>query len=773
MRIEPTDPSCQIETGTFQPGAATAAILAPAESATPASLSRRRFLEAGTAFGGGLLIGVYLPASAQEKGRTEKPAEAAVGSRATAVSDKAPGLAHNAFIRIDRAGVVTLIMHKVEMGQGTFTSMPMLLAEELEVDLSTVRLEQAPADNNLYSDPILGGQVTGGSTSVRGAWEPLRQAGAKARVLLISAAAKQWQVDPATCVARNGVVTHAPSGRTLGYGALVDAAAAMPMPKDVVLKPAAAFTLIGKPVKRLDSADKVNGRAQFGIDVRLPNMLIATVAASPVAGGTLKSVDEAKALAVRGVRKVLRLDGAVAVVGEHMWAARQGLQALAPTWTEGGQADMTTAAIVADMASAAATKAGVIARNDGNAPQTIARAAKMHEAVYEMPFLAHATMEAMNCTVDLRADACDLWVGTQVPTLAQGIAAKLTGLPIEKIAVHNFYIGGGFGRRLEVDYVMQAVQFAKQIKGPVKFIWSREEDIQHDMYRPYYYDRIAAALDERGLPIAWSHKITGSSVMARFAPAALKNGVDPDAVEGAKDVAYDIANVKVEYLRHEPPIPTAFWRGVGATHNIFVVESFIDELAVAAKFDPLAYRVALLDKAPRMRTVLQLAAQKASWGRPLKPIAGRRVGRGVSTQFVFGSYMAQVAEVSVGVDGDVRVHRVVCAVDCGQVINPDTVVAQIESGVNFGLTAALWNEITLERGRVQQNNFSDYRMMRINEAPQIEVHIVKSSDKPGGIGEPGTSAAAPALTNAIFAATGQRIRKLPVAEQLKPKTANA
>ena len=741
--------------------------------AMPASLARRRFLEAGTALGGGLLIGVYLPATAEEKSRTEKPAEAAVGKAATSISNAAPGLAYNAFIRIDRAGVVTLIMHKVEMGQGTFTSMPMLLAEELEVNLATVRLEQAPADNNLYSDPILGGQVTGGSTSVRGAWEPLRQAGAKARTLLITAAAKQWQVEPGTCVARNGSVTHAPSGRTLGYGALVDAAAAMPMPKDVVLKPAAAFNLIGKPVGRLDSVDKTNGRARFGIDVRLPNMLIATVAASPVTGGTLQSVDASRAMAVRGVRKILRLDGAVAVVGDHMWAARQGLLALSPIWADGAQADLTTAAIVSDMASAAASKAGVIARNDGNAAQLIAGAPRMHEAVYEMPFLAHATMEPMNCTVDLRADGCDLWVGTQVPTIAQGIAAKLTGLPIEKIAVHNFYIGGGFGRRLEVDYVMQAVQFAKQIKGPVKFIWSREEDIQHDMYRPYYYDRIAAALDERGMPTAWSHKITGSSIMARFAPAAMKNGIDPDAVEGARDMPYDIPNVKVEYLRHEPPIPTAFWRGVGATHNIFVVESFIDELAASAKFDPLAYRTALLDKAPRMRTVLQLAAQKAGWGRPLKPVAGRRVGRGVSTQFAFGSYMAQVAEVSVGADGDVRVQRVVCAVDCGQVINPDTVVAQIESGVNFGLTAALWNEITLEHGRVQQNNFSDYRMMRINEAPQIEVHVVKSSDKPGGIGEPGTSAVAPALTNAIYAATGQRIRKLPVGAQLKTKTKTA
>lgn len=717
--------------------------------------------------GGGLLIGVYLPTSAQDKNRNEKPSESAVGQAATNISNEAPGLAQNAFIRIDREGIVTLIIHKVEMGQGTFTSIPMLLAEELEVDLSKVKLEQAPADNNLYSDPLLGGQVTGGSTSVRGAWEPLRQAGAKARVLLIGAAAEQWKVDPGTCQARNGVVTHKPSGRTLNYGQLVDAASKMPMPKDVALKPASEFRLIGKPVKRLDSADKVNGKALFGIDVRLPDMLIATVAASPVPGGKLKSADEAKALAVPGVRKVLKLDGAVAVVGDHMWAARQGLQALAPTWNDGQHGNLTTAAIVRDMAAAAEKKPGAVARNDGNAAQAIGSAGRKIEAVYEMPFLAHATMEPMNCTVHLRADGCDLWVGTQVPTIAQGAAAKVAGLPVEKVVVHNYYIGGGFGRRLEADYVVQAVEFARQMKGggPVKFVWTREEDIQHDMYRPYYYDRIAAALDDTGMPVAWSHKITGSSVMARFAPNLVKDGVDPDAVEGAKDQPYTIPNVRVEYLRHEPPLPTAFWRGVSATHNVWVVESFIDELASTAKQDPLAYRRKLLNE-PRMRAVLDLAASKAGWGKPVKQMAGR----GVSTQFAFGSYLAQVAEVSVGKDGDVQVHRVVCAVDCGQVVNPDTVVAQIESGVNFGLTAALWNEITVDKGRVQQTNFGDYRMMRINEAPKIEVHIVKSADKPGGIGEPGTSAAAPALTNAVFAATGHRVRKLPIAaEPLKMK----
>jgi isoquinoline 1-oxidoreductase beta subunit len=377
-------------------------------------------------------------------------------------------------------------------------------------------------------------------------------------------------------------------------------------------------------------------------------------------------------------------------------------------------------------------------------------------------------MEPMNCTVDLRADGCDLYVGTQVPTFAQGAAAELTGLPPEKVRVHNHYLGGGFGRRLEVDFISQAVAFAKQVKQPVKFVWTREEDVQHDMYRPYYYDRLAATLDDKGKPLSWSHRVTGSSIMARFAPSAVKDGVDPDAVEGARDMPYAIPNVRVDYVRHEPPVPTAFWRGVGPTHNIFVVESFIDELAVASKQDPLAFRRDLLDKSPRMRAVLNLAAEKAGWGQPLQPMPGRRVGRGLSTQFAFGSYMAQVAEISVGDDGGVRVHRVVCAVDCGQVVNPDTVVAQIESGVIFGLTAALWNEITFDKGRVQQSNFHDYRMMRMNEAPRIEVHIAQSSDAPGGIGEPGTAAAAPALVNAIYAATGQRLRKLPVAAaQLK------
>jgi isoquinoline 1-oxidoreductase beta subunit len=553
-----------------------------------------------------------------------------------------------------------------------------------------------------------------------------------------------------------------PAGnRSLSFGALVDDAAKLPVPKTITLKPAGSYQVIGKTHARLDSADKTNGKALFGIDARLPNMAIATVAASPVVGGKLKSADEQKAMAVKGVRQVLKLDNAVAVVADHMWAAKQGLAALAPTWDDGPNAAVSSATIRADMMKAS-DQPGAVAQSVGDAPKALGEKGRRIDAIYEVPFLAHATMEPMNCTVDLRADGCDLWVGTQVPSLAQGAAAKLTGLPLEKVKVHNFYLGGGFGRRLEVDYVTQAVAFAKQMKGPVKFIWTREEDIQHDMFRPYYVDRLSARLDAKGMPAAWFHRVTGSSIMARFAPGAVKDGVDPDAVEGARELQYSIPEMRVEYVRHEPPVPTAFWRGVGPTHNVFVVESFMDELAAAARLDPMGYRRALLTKSPRMLRVLDLVADKSGWKQPLKPVAGRRVGRGVSMQFAFGSYMAQVAEVSVGADGDVKVHRVVCALDCGQVINPDTVVAQMEGGIVFGLTAALYDQVTFDKGRVMQSNFGDYRLMRMNEAPVVEVHMVASTDDPGGIGEPGTAAVAPALANAVYAATGKRLRKLPL-----------
>jgi len=673
-------------------------------------------------------------------------------------------------------------MHKVEMGQGTYTSMPMLLAEELEVELSQVRLEHAPPNDALYAEPLFGVQETGGSTSVRGNWEPLRRAGAGARALLVAAAAQTWNVDTSSCHATGGVVIHGPTGRTLAYGALVDRAATLSLPGDVPLKHPKDWKLIGTPAKRLDSPDKVNGKAQYGIDVRLPGLKVATVAVCPVFGGKLASVDDSRAKAIPGVHQVVRLADAVAVVAEHMWAAQQGVAALDIRWDEGPNAQLTTADIVRQL-DAASQKPGVVARKDGDVAQAMAGAARKIEAIYQVPFLAHATMEPVNCTVHVRPDGCDLWVGTQVPTFAQTAAAKVTGLPKDSVLVHNHLLGGGFGRRLEVDFIVRAVEIAKQVAGPVKVVWTREADIQHDMYRPYYYDRIAAGLDERGTPIAWSHRVTGSSIMARVTSelfpktlrvmraagwhqlVAMVKGLDVDAVEGAAEPPYALPNIRVEYVRQEPPsIPTAFWRGVGPTHNIFVVESFIDELAAATQHDPFQYRRALLDQSPRAKGVLELAALQAGWGRALAPGSGR----GISLLHAFGSYIAQVAEVSVSKQGDVRVGRVVCAVDCGTIVNPDTVKAQMESGIIFGISAALWGEITLKNGRVEQHNFNDYRVLRLPEAPVIEVHLVQSTAAPGGVGEPGTSAVMPAVANAIFAATGKRVRKLPVKDQLRP-----
>jgi isoquinoline 1-oxidoreductase beta subunit len=559
-------------------------------------------------------------------------------------------------------------------------------------------------------------------------------------------------------------VTHAPTGRKLGYGALADKAAKLPVPTEVALKDPKDFTLIGTAAKRIDTPSKVNGTAQYGIDVRLPGMKIATVAASPVVGGKLAGVDDSKAKAIKGVRQIVRLDDAVAVVADDMWAAKQGLAALTIRWDDGPNATVSTADVVAGLA-AAAQSAGVVVRNEGDAPAALAGAAKKLEAVYEAPFLAHAAMEPINCTVHVRPDRCEVWTGSQVLSRAQAGAAKVTGLPLEKVVVHNHYLGGGFGRRLEFDYVPQAVRIAQQVDGPVKVIWTREEDIRHDVYRPYYYDRVAAALDARGQPIAWSHRLVGPAILARWAPPAFKDGIDGDAVDGAAQLLYDIPAIRVEYVRHEEPaLNTGFWRGVGVTHNTFVIESFIDELAAAAKQDPVVYRRALLGKSRRAKAVLDLAAQAAGWGRPLPP--GR--GRGVSLMYSgWDTYVAQVAEVAVSDSGEVRVQRLVCAVDCGIVVNPDTVKAQIEGGAIFGVSGALYGEVTLEKGRVQQSNFHDVRVLRINEAPAIEVHLVRSGEAPGGIGEPGTAVTAPAIANAIFAATGKRFRKLPLQRQLR------
>ena len=664
----------------------------------------------------------------------------------------------NAFIRINGDGQIILTMPYVEMGQATYTSIPMLIAEELEVDLKQVRLEHAPPNEKLYANPLLGVQATGNSNAIRGAWQPLRQAGAIARTMLVAAAAKRWNVDPASCRAQSGEVLHAATGRRIKYGELAADAARMPVPESVVLKQPKDFKLIGTSAKRLDTPAKVNGTAVYGIDVRPPGVKIATLAQSPVFGGRVKSVDDAAAKSVKGVRQIVRLDDAVAVVADHMGAAKKGLAALVIEWDDGPHAKLTTEDIAGELEKATQSP-GAVAQNVGDTDKAMASAVTKIEAIYQVPFLAHAAMEPMNCTVHVRGDRCEVWVGNQAIARAQATAAKTTGLSLDQVVVHNHLLGGGFGRRLEVDGVTRAVQIAMHVDGPVKVVWTREEDIQHDMYRPYWFDRISAGLDEKGKPVAWDHRFAGSSVIARYLPPAFKNGLDPDSTEGAIDLAYDLPNMHVEYARVEPPgIPTAFWRSVGPSHNVFVTESFMDELAAAAKQDPVAYRLALLDKTPRAKAVLALAAEKAGWGQPLP----QRVGRGVSVQFVFASYLAQIAEVEVAKDGAVRVRRVVCAVDCGTAVNPDTVRAQIQSAVIFGITAALYGEITLKDGRVEQTNFDTYRIMRIDEAPAIEVYIVQNSEPPGGMGEAGTSAIVPAVTNAIFAATGKRLRKLPV-----------
>ncbi|MGJ5176461.1 molybdopterin cofactor-binding domain-containing protein [Bradyrhizobium oligotrophicum] len=703
------------------------------------SLSRRSFLVSAAMTGGSLVIGLTLPLGQ---------------SSATG----AEGFAPNAFIRIGRDGEVVLTMPYVEMGQGTYTSIPMLIAEELEIDLKQVRLEHAPPNEKLYVNPLLGVQATGNSNAMRGAWKPLREAGAATRLILMEAAAMRWGVEAKSCHAEAGEVIHGPSGRRLSYGELVADAARLPLPTNVVLKSPAEFKLIGTPAKRLDASGKVNGSVVYGIDARPAGVKIATLAQSPVFGGRVKSVDDGSAKLIKGVRQIVRLDDAVAVVADHMGAAKKGLEALKIEWDEGGNAALATEDVARELEQAT-LRAGPVAQNIGDAGQAMANAVTRIAANYHVPFLAHATMEPMNCTVHVRGGECEIWLGTQAIARVQAMAAEAAGLPIEKVIVHNHLIGGGFGRRLDVDGAVRAVQIARHVDGPVKVVWTREEDIQHDMYRPYWVDRIEAGLDKDGRPVAWTNRFAGSSVIARYLPPAFNNGLDPDTTEGAIDLVYALPNVHVEYVRVEPPgIQTAFWRSVGPSHNVFVTESFIDELAAAAKQDPVAYRRALLDHNPRAKAVLDLAAEKAGWGAPLP----KGWGRGIALQNAFGSLLAQVAEVEIAKDGSVRVHRVVCAMDCGTVVNPDTVEAQLQSGVMFGVTAALYGEITLKNGRVQQANFDTYQLLRINEAPAVEVHLVNSAEPPGGMGEAGTSGIVPAIANAVFAATGKRLRKMPI-----------
>jgi isoquinoline 1-oxidoreductase beta subunit len=668
-----------------------------------------------------------------------------------------PGLfAPNAWLRIHPDESVLVIVDRSEMGQGVTTSLPMLLAEELEADWSKIRIESAPADK-AYINPMFGMQGTGGSTSVRAAYTPLRKAGAAAREMLVTAAAETWGVDQSECHAEKGAVIHAPSKRRLTYGKLAAKAATVPLPHDVPLKDPKDWKILGTRVPRLDTPPKVNGAAEFGIDVKTPGLLVGVVARSPVFGGTVKSFDATKAKAVPGVRQVVRISTGVAVVGDGYWPAKKGRDALDITWDEGPNAGVSSATI-SQLFAQRAGQEGAIARHDGDTQAALQLATFKVEAVYELPFLAHATMEPMNCTAHVRAGSVDIWAPTQFQTGAQGLGAGIGGVPPEKVNVHTTYLGGGFGRRFELDFIKEALEASKATGAPVKLIWSREDDIRNAQYRPASYHRFQAGLDAGGQPVAWMHRIVAPSIMARVFPDTVKNGLDGEAVEGGVGMPYAVPNVHVDYVLTDTGIPVGFWRSVNNSFNAFAVETFIDELAHAAKKDPYEYRRDLLGKAPRHLGVLNLAATKAGWGTPLP--AGR--ARGIAVFKSFDTHVAEVAEVSVDSDGVPHVHRVVCAVDCGPVVNPGIVEAQMQSAIVFGLTAALWGEITIDKGQVQQSNFHDYRMLRLAEMPVVEVYIVPSTDSQGGVGEPGTPPIAPAVCNAIFALNGKRIRKLPI-----------
>jgi isoquinoline 1-oxidoreductase beta subunit len=671
----------------------------------------------------------------------------------------------NAFIKIDREGNFTLIMPQVEMGQGTYTSISMILAEELDADWSRVRLEHAPPDEKRYANPMLGMQATGNSNSVRAFWKPLRQAGAGARAMLLQAASKQLSVSVTELRTQDSQVIHDKSGRRVAYAALVGGAAMMEAPADPPLKDPEDFRLIGRPLKRLDTPDKTNGKAQYGIDALPPGVKFATIAASPVLGGRVVRVDDANAKAIPGVRQVVVLDDLVAVIGDHMWAAMSGLDALTITWDDGPNG-LVSSGQIWDRLRKASARDGSVAKEHGDPGRTLG-SGDVFTRVYEMPLLAHACMEPMNCTVHVTPGAAEVWIGTQVIERVRQAVAKSANLSEEKVTVHNHFIGGGFGRRLEPDMAFSAARVAAHVDGPVKVVWTREEDIRHDFYRPAYHDILSAKLDGDRI-VGWKHKVSGSAVMARFMPAVFQNGVDPDGVDSAQDVPYEIPNLRVEFNEEEPPgVVTGFWRGVGPNNNVFAIESFVDELAKQAGKDPIAFRRINLDKTPRLQAALDLVREKSGWGSPL----GLRVGRGVAVQVSFASFIATVVECEVDEQGEIKLRRVTTAVDTGVVVNPDSVIAQLQGGLIFGLTAALYGEITLERGRVQQSNFHDYRVLRIDQVPPIEVHLIRNGEAPGGIGETGCTASIPALRNAIYAATGVALRRMPIDHRLLAKGA--
>jgi isoquinoline 1-oxidoreductase beta subunit len=710
---------------------------------TTMNVDRRSFLKTGAAGAAGLVIGFYLP------GRFEAMAAEPAGSAEPA--------ALNAWMRIGADDTVTIMIDKSEMGQGIQTALCMIAAEELECDWKKIRTEFAPAAKE-YFNPAFGMQGTGGSSSVRSSWDPMRKAGAAARDMLLQAAASKWGVDKSTCRAENSLIFHDATKRKLTYGSVAEAASKLPVPADVPLKDPKQYSVIGKSTKRLDTPDKVNGRAEFGIDVRRPGMLYAVVLRCPVFGGKVASFDAAKAKAVRGVKNVIQISSGIAVVADSTWTAMEGRRALDVKWDEGPNANVSSESISKLFADQMA-QPGAEARKEGDAATALSGAAQKLEAVYEVPFQAHATMEPQNCTADVRADRCDVYAPTQFQTMAQGAAAKICGLKPEAVFIHTTFLGGGFGRKAGADFVIEAVEISKAMSAPVKVTWSREDDMQHDYYRPAAYAKLAGGLGADGWPVAWTTRVACPSIFEAWFPGSTKNNMDPTSVEGVANLPYSIPNILVDLQRTETGVPVGFWRSVGNSQNGFFSESFMDELAIAAKKDPYEFRRHLLDKAPRHLGVLELAAQRAGWDKPLPP--GRF--RGIAVLFAFESFGAQVVEISVNRSArTLKVHRVVCAVDVGRVVNPTTIVAQSESAVVYGLSSALHGTMTVAGGRITQSNFHNYPVLRMNEMPLVEVHIVPSEEKPTGAGELSVPPVVPALCNAIFAATGKRIRRLPI-----------
>ncbi|TXH72884.1 xanthine dehydrogenase family protein molybdopterin-binding subunit [Thiobacillus sp.] len=720
------------------------------------NLSRRRFLQ-GSA---GLTLGFCLPALAAPVAGPGKAGEGVVGPI---------HFEPNAFLRIGTDNTVTVLSKHLEMGQGTYTGLATILADELDADWNTVRVEGAPADakryNNLFWGPAQG---TGGSTAMANSWEQMRRAGAAGRAMLVSAAAIKWNVPAAEITVRDGVVSHAQSKRHARFGELAVDAATLPVPTELKLKDPKDFRLIGKQAKRKDSADKTNGQARFTQDVQLPGMLVAVVAHPPRFGATVKSFDARRAKAIKGVVDVVQIPQGVAVLANDTWSAKKGRDALSVSWDESQAFTLGSEEIFARYRELAKTP-GLVAHQSGDADQAFGKAARVVRASYDFPYLAHAAMEPMNCVIRLGSDGCEVWNGEQMQTGDQYALAGLFGLKPEQVTIHMLYAGGSFGRRASShsDYVLEAAHIVKAINGraPVKLVWMREDDMRAGYYRPLFHHALEAALDDKGRLTGWRHRLVGQSIVAgtAFEKNLVKDGIDQVSVEGAANLPYAIPNMKVDL--HTPkdiPVPVLWWRSVGSSHTAYSTETFLDQVAGAMGKDPVALRLALLSGHPRHAGVLKLAAEKAGWATPLKAgKPGERRGRGVAVHESFNSYVAQVAEVTVAKDGSIKVDRIVCAVDCGIAINPDNVRAQVQGAIGFALSAALHGEITLKEGRVEQGNFDGYPPLRIHEMPVVEVHIVPSAAAPSGIGEPGVPPAAPAVANAIAAATGKHLTRMP------------